>query len=157
MLAASDLIRRLVEHCYAAVKNNGAGFPAIENDVYADAVKELSCFSLWVMLLESPAQAPDWLRRFIHDALNLSDMMHAKPPSKGVLHNYQFKQSLDTPVLMLSVNICNRLHLSSKAADAILFLPPLLEKARSERASLLRQALTEPHEDLRARVKLARV
>jgi hypothetical protein len=140
----SELVTRWLDTC--AAERNGAGPLPIETR--KEAIKELLTLSLW-LTVQSQAQKArtQWLDEFFGLACAAANQILSTPAVLQVFKSYPASLPQDQACLTAALNSVHKLHLNT-ANDSVFAIQQALIDAKADRATLLKEALKAPHEDL---------
>lgn len=149
-MESTRLLREYMNVCeqefHANDANKNVPLPEVTQDEFAEAVKELLCFSIWLALYEhaeADADPPEWFKIFILQAIGLSDKLYANPGATEVGDKYPLSEGVDLACMLLSMNMAHKLKLGATAPGASLHLASLVQNNERVRAELMYIALTE--------------
>lgn len=154
-MESTRLLREYMNVCeqefHANEANKNVPLPEVTQDEFAEAVKELLCFSIWLALYEhaeAHADPPEWFKVYILQSIGLSDKLYPTPSASEVGDKYPLAEGVDMACQLLSMNMAHKLKLGATAPAASLHLASLVQNNESVRAELMFIALTESIESL---------
>lgn len=154
-MESTRLLREYMNVCEQEFRSNAANsntpLPEVTQEEFAEAVKELLCFSIWLALYEhaeAEADPPEWFKIFILQSIGLSDKLYAIPSATEVGDKYPLSEGVEMACQLLSMNMAHKLKLGATAPGASLHLASLVQNNEQVRAELMRIALTETIESL---------
>lgn len=149
-MESTRLLREYMDVCEKEFHANEASknipMPEISQEEFAEAVKELLCFSIWLTLFEHAevsADPPEWFKLFILQSIGLSDKLYAIPGAAEVGDKYPLAEGIELSCQLLSMNMAHKLKLGATAPGASLHLGTLIQDNEKVRAELMYLALTE--------------
>jgi len=150
-MESTRLLREYMNVCEQEFHSNEANknlpLPEVTQDEFAEAVKELLCFSIWLALYEhaeAQADPPEWFKIFILQSIGLSDKLYPTPTATEVGDKYPLSEGVFMACQLLSMNMAHKLKLGATAPGASLHLAALVQNNEQIRAELMYLALTEP-------------
>ncbi len=149
-MESTRLLREYMNVCeqefHANEANKNMPMPDISQNEFAEAVKELLCFSIWLALYEhaeAQTDPPEWFKIFILQAIGLSDKLYPTPSATEIGDKYPLAEGVDMACQLLSMNMAHKLKLGATAPGASLHLSSLVQNNERVRAELMQIALTE--------------
>jgi len=150
-MESTRLLREYMNFCeqefHANEANKDKPLPEVTQDEFAEAVKELLCFSIWLALYEhaeAHVDPPEWFKIFILQSIGLSDKLYPTPTATEVGDKYPLAEGVFMACQLLSMNMAHKLKLGATAPAASLHLASLVQNNEQVRAELMFIALTEP-------------
>ena len=154
-MESTRLLREYMNVCeqefHANEANKNVPLPEVSQEEFAEAVKELLCFSIWLALYEhaeAQSDPPEWFKIFILQAIGLSDKLYAIPGATEVGDKYPLSEGVEMACQLLSMNMAHKLKLGATAPAASLHLSSLVQNNERVRAELMHISLTETIESL---------
>ncbi len=154
-MESTRLLREYMNVCeqefHSNDANTGKPLPEVTQEEFAEAVKELLCFSIWLALYEhaeAAADPPEWFKIFILQSIGLSDKLYPTPSATEVGDKYPLSEGVEMACQLLSMNMAHKLKLGATAPGASLHLASLVQNNERVRAELMAIALTETIESL---------
>lgn len=154
-MESTRLLREYMNVCEQEFHSNEANknvpLPEVSQEEFAEAVKELLCFSIWLALYEhaeAQADPPEWFKVFILQSIGLSDKLYAIPSATEVGDKYPLSEGVEMACQLLSMNMAHKLKLGATAPAASLHLSSLVQNNERVRAELMHISLTESIESL---------
>lgn len=154
-MESTRLLREYMNVCeqefHANEANKNVPLPEVTQEEFAEAVKELLCFSIWLALYEhaeAQADPPEWFKIFILQSIGLSDKLYAIPSATEVGDKYPLSEGVEMACQLLSMNMAHKLKLGATAPAASLHLASLVQNNERVRAELMSLSLTETIESL---------
>ncbi|HEY9867749.1 MAG TPA: hypothetical protein V6D08_00960 [Candidatus Obscuribacterales bacterium] len=125
----------------------------LSDNEFSAAVKELTCITIYLTVVEHGGEAaPSWLSRFLFIALRATDKIVPQPRAREIMQTHEFVSGSEDIALDASVSACRAMGFGDAAAHAAVPIQIFLLQNTAYRSDVLRYALTQPLEALRAHV-----
>lgn len=120
---------------------------------FSGAVKELTCISIYLTVLDQGGEAaPEWLSKLLFLSLKATDKIVPQPRAREIMQTHEFVTGLADICLDASVSCCRTLGFGDAANHAAVLMQIFLLQNTPYRTDVLRYALTQRLEALRAHV-----
>lgn len=152
-MLAADVLRDSLAQCRAGKfgeKLRAQAAEPIAYDVFADAIKHLTCMFFYLMSYEQGEESPEWLSDFLASCVRAMDQVVEGTSVQRIMEQYANVAGADI-YLLTPIMLMKQLHFGDLSDTAAQPLSEFLTTSKAFRSQLLSMGLSQSREQIEKR------